>query len=352
MKQVFDKLSRHWIGLLVMILVVFATPMLVLQSTGDIPFDPSDRDNIIAQEPDYVFIGNSMLETRIDKDELESLTGKPVILLVSGGSRSPSWWLELKNNVAASNLKNITAFIFFRDRELTSSKVSRTSILARSMARKSMSEEGELDRILELNKTSTDRMLDYVYGVYPILLYRPLAEQILSRLAATPLMVDLFSLSVLRIMDLEDETKYESKLEEFSKLKRDTNDVFDLGNMRRIAQGDQLFGDYASFKEQSDKSTLPLMINLAREAEIKLVFIRVQKRPSAVRIISQDDEDLAIYLHDLKEYLVRNNVGFYDFTGDPNIPSEYYLEGDHIAPEYMPAYTRNFADRLTKYFVK
>ncbi|SVD65452.1 uncharacterized protein METZ01_LOCUS418306, partial [marine metagenome] len=96
MKQVFDKLSRHWIGLLVMILVVFATPMLVLQSTGDIPFDPSDRDNIIAQEPDYVFIGNSMLETRIDKDELESLTGNPVVLLVSGGSRSPSWWLELK----------------------------------------------------------------------------------------------------------------------------------------------------------------------------------------------------------------------------------------------------------------
>ena len=213
-----------------MLLIVFLTPMLVLQSTGDISFDPNDREKISTQEPDYVFIGNSMLETRIDQDELESLTGAPAVLLVSSGSRSPTWWLELKNNVAGSNVKNMTVFIFFRDKELTFSKVSRTSTLTRSMARKSMPNEEELDRILELNKTATDRVLDYVYKVYPILLYRPLAKQTLSRLAATPLMVDLFSLSVLRIMDLEDETKYDSKLEEFNKLKRDTNDIFALGN--------------------------------------------------------------------------------------------------------------------------
>jgi len=94
------------------------------------------------------------------------------------------------------------------------------------------------------------------------------------------------------------------------------------------------------------------MINLAKEMELRLIFVRVQKRPDDVRTTSQYDEDMAIYLHDLRNYLLGENVGFYDFTGDPNIPSEYYLEGDHIAPEYMPAYTRNFVDRLAKYFVK
>lgn len=352
MKHAFKKIDRHWIRLVGMLLIVFLTPMLVLQSTGDISFDPNDREKISTQEPDYVFIGNSMLETRIDQDELESLTGAPAVLLVSSGSRSPTWWLELKNNVAGSNVKNMTVFIFFRDKELTFSKVSRTSTLTRSMARKSMPNEEELDRILELNKTATDRVLDYVYKVYPILLYRPLAKQTLSRLAATPLMVDLFSLSVLRIMDLEDETKYDSKLEEFNKLKRDTNDIFALGNMRRVSQSGRLFEDRTSFGDQSDKSILPLMINLAKEMELRLIFVRVQKRPDDVRTTSQYDEDMAIYLHDLRNYLLGENVGFYDFTGDPNIPSEYYLEGDHIAPEYMPAYTRNFVDRLAKYFVK
>ncbi|MFP6874101.1 MAG: hypothetical protein VCA55_11395 [Verrucomicrobiales bacterium] len=73
-------------------------------------------DDLRSENPQILLIGNSMLYSRIDIDELERLSGKRVGFLAKGGSASACWYLYLKNIVAPSGVQPEQVIIFFRDR--------------------------------------------------------------------------------------------------------------------------------------------------------------------------------------------------------------------------------------------
>jgi hypothetical protein len=70
-------------------------------------------------QPDYVFIGNSMCESRIDAKYLSGLSGEKAYRVAAGPSFIATWYIWLKNFVAAANITPKKVFIFFTDEQLT-----------------------------------------------------------------------------------------------------------------------------------------------------------------------------------------------------------------------------------------
>jgi hypothetical protein len=71
------------------------------------------------------------------------------------------------------------------------------------------------------------------------------------------------------------------------------------------------------------------------------VFVRVQRRPTRT-----EPEELQTYLAQLKDYVTFKGAGYYDFTGDPELTLDHYLDGDHIRPEWKRESTENFLRRM------
>jgi hypothetical protein len=42
-------------------------------------------------------------------------------------------------------------------------------------------------------------------------------------------------------------------------------------------------------------------------------------------------------------------AGFYDFTGDPELTLDHYLDGDHIRPEWRRESTDHFVRRMRQF---
>jgi len=130
------------------------------------------------------------------------------------------------------------------------------------------------------------------------------------------------------------------------------NDVFALEKLRPIETSDLTAHestDPSSFEYKKKHSFLPLMMEMIKDNGLNFVFIRVQRRPLKTGPPPQDPS-LLEYITKLKQYLVQNGCGFYDFTGDPDITLGMYLDGDHISPDKKQRYTEIFIDRLAKEF--
>jgi hypothetical protein len=132
------------------------------------------------------------------------------------------------------------------------------------------------------------------------------------------------------------------------------NELFELGRMKNIEVADDTAAAARDARINDDfdarlpHSLLPSMINLAKEAGISLVFVRVQRRPTPNGPPPQNQQ-LLRYVAKLRAYLIGNGAGFYDFTGDPELTLDRYLDGDHIRPDWKVASTELFLRRLQAY---
>ena len=84
---------------------------------------PAPIERLQAANPEWVFIGDSMLGTRIDRscsasisEHWQSATSRSSFQAASG----PAWWfLAFKNHLIASGVKPRATFFFFRDTNMT-----------------------------------------------------------------------------------------------------------------------------------------------------------------------------------------------------------------------------------------
>jgi hypothetical protein len=83
------------------------------------PFDSKPLEEINRRKPRFVFIGSSMMGTRIHRTLLGEITGTRFYYFAVGGTSALYWYLVLKNYVAAADIKPQGIFIFFRDHILT-----------------------------------------------------------------------------------------------------------------------------------------------------------------------------------------------------------------------------------------
>jgi hypothetical protein len=312
------------------LILVLALPALYRPTLyGKLPFDQRLASEVAAERPRYVLIGNSMLGTRIDTPTLEAALGKGCCYVLWTGGAESAWDHQaLENVVLAAPYKPKTVFVFFRDVYLTRVTFRANDAYWWKIERLSHEREPELMRAMRESRTWQER-LEYDLGlVYPLQKRRDKADYVLEWLASQAVAPGL---------------AYGAPAAERY------NELFGLDRLRGTEQADDASaGSDAAiydFDARLPKSLLPSMVRLAKQAGVQLVFVRVQRRPLPGGPPPQSPE-LERYIAKLKRYLESSGVGYYDFTGDPELTLDHYLDGDHIAPSWKPASTELFLKRL------
>jgi hypothetical protein len=129
------------------------------------------------------------------------------------------------------------------------------------------------------------------------------------------------------------------------------NDRLGLDHLRPMDAADMQATEdrEADFDAFVDKSQLPLMLRDARQAGLKLVFVRVQRRPVGGRPPYQSPA-LQRYVRQLHQYVERQGGVLIDDTGDPSQTLDMYEDGDHLSREGRRRYTERFAERARLQF--
>lgn len=285
------------------------------------PFDQAAADAVREVQPEFVVIGDSMAGIRIDPRQLSRLTHTRTVGLYQQGSPVAYWYLAFKNLVVQNELKTIRGVIFFfRDDQLT----SQVQVTPGSLDHVARDREPELDRIL-----AADRL-------------GPLSA--VHRVARTAYQYDRTRLW------LEPKLNHApAKSPQF--LDTINTEVFALDKLRKFESADlaQAEDSALTFADHVAGSLLPEMLRLAREADIRLAFIRVQRRPGADGPPPQSAA-LKKYTADLAAYLAAHGAYFHDDWGDADEPLSAYADGDHLTAAARVQYTELFAARHAQFF--
>lgn len=296
-----------------------------------------------------------MLETRIDLERVAELTGGgKMVSFTDGGLGADAWYLRLKNYVVGADANPQAVFIFFRDDVLTDPRANPTGEQFDSLRALMGEAEPGYDAIVTANSDLTNEVGKFFRWLYPVQERRSTAAEALQRVSGSTLMPDLLLSTVRRGFSIYglgsfDRTAYRAGLADYERLKQDVNGVFDREHFRRAADSNDASTSAPVFEEVVDESFLPLILDLGIDQDIRLVFVRVQRRPEADGSIP-GSRSLDRYIQNLNGYLNASNAGFIDMNGNPDIRLEHYLDTDHITPSYMSAYTDIFFQKARSEF--
>ena len=329
-----------------LVVVVLLVP-LTLRQSREVEREDSKRDltadlpkEIAAlkrKKPDVVFVGNSMLFTRILRDEFESLSGLSNRFLTNPGSASACWYLFLKNILIPSEHRPEVVVIFFRDQVLTWPEFRTGSYFASYVDSLQSDDEPVMDRVLYDSQNSRGlpgKMARAVKSLYGIDNQPERYQDKFNDLA-----LDLSSLG-----------QGKGARREYM------NDRFSLEHLRHDLPADDIADLTArgsgavpqEFDSSPDASFLPHILDIADEHDLKLIFYRVKKRVD-VDGARPPSPDLRPYLDDLKNYVESRGAAYVDETPDL-IPVEWYADGDHIGREWRDEYTQMFWEKNRSLF--
>lgn len=282
------------------------------------PFDEAAASALRKAQPEFVIIGDSMAGVRIDPRHLSRVSGRSVAGLFQQGSPVAFWYLQLKNMVVGNGLTKVRGVIlFFRDDQLTTQVEVNGPILDR-VAR---DYEPELDRVFASHRLG--RFADVhrlARALYQFDLTRVWLE---PRLLRTPAMIAEHPHDLVDAVNIE---------------------VFALDKLRKFEAADRPQAEEAflDFDARVGRSVLPLIMDLAEQANIRLAFIRVQRRPASHGPPPQP-EALTRYLDRLRAYVTARGAYYHDDYGDPDQPLDVYADGDHLRSGQRLPYSERFA---------
>lgn len=323
--------SELW-QLLAVIAVPLAVPLAMPADPAvrKIDFDQRRVDSLVKKQPDVVLIGNSMLNTRVNKSLFQDLTVPNTAGFVAvGGTRSTVWLFMLKNVVGALKTPPKVIFIFYRDYDFTTPGLHLDGDNL-DVARSLMKPEDE--ELLALAKNASGPpnppLLD---------LYLPDKLSINVRRRLGNLAVDIGAVGQGKGGD---ETLQEdlTNLFDFENLRTDVRDAGAIAN-------DVVPDDERVFTADPTDNFLERYNTFAKERGIRLVFYRVKRRPDANNHVAQD-EDLRTYTREFRQWAESQGHALVDETDDPRLTLSMYHDGDHLARAAMDEYTRIFLERI------
>jgi hypothetical protein len=280
--------------------------------------------------PEWVFIGDSMLGTRIEPQLLGELSGqgnRHVQFLFQAAS-GPAWWyLSFKNHLIPSGVKPRATFFFFRDTNMTDTMFRLQNHLGEALDEVARDREPALDAIVSLRQrggwSGVDRALNRAYEVDTT--YAWLHPTIRRWYA------------FWRYPEVSARLRFENVIEE------DFNQNF----RRDLAADIGTVEDDADFGRDLPSSVLPLIMDLAQAHQLTVCFVRVQRRPVGNQPPPQSPE-LVKYVADFRAWAAAQGAVFHDDTGDPEMTLDLYEDGDHVLDRLR--YTRIFRRRLDPLF--
>ncbi len=346
----------HWLVPLVLILFVVAgvtvsvlPRMLATSSIGSEPdevlqesFEKGEEQMEVVRKrmrssPGVVLIGNSMLNSRVDKKLLREISGSfHAEALTEGNTFSPVWYLTMKE-VAQSEEPPRVMVIFFRDRFLTWPGF-RFNETGEAFARGMMA--GDEDPLVtKLFATGEEPGLKDDFAELKDVLKEADGEGVDQ--------IESLAMDLTKISSDKDERR-EAMNRRFSmeNLRSDVPD--DLGDEIE-SQNEVTMNGYtnpAEFSRALKNSLLPDMVRLAKENGVRLIVYRVKRRPDMDSGLRASSESLERYLRDLNEWLGERDVLFLDENASTEFTVEDYADGDHISRNVRPAFTRWFWSQL------
>jgi hypothetical protein len=333
--------ARGWLGIAAVLVVVFGAPTclrwgnLVRYSFNDVPLKALEKSH-----PKCVFLGDSMLETRIDPVRLNEIAQVRCDLLPFPGSGSAIWYLLMKNTVGALTPPPELAIIFFRDRQLTLPGYRVTGRYRNGLETFMHGPEPQFEEKLARAVHDKTPFIERVsLQLYPAQNHRLECRESFQE----------FALNLVA----NRRTK---------PLVRDTmQDIFNLKHLRGDEApaagtdpeaGERLNPEELTFDGSVENSFLPMILDIAAQRHIRMVFFRVKGRPRNGQLFTPDRPNLQSYEHALHEYLDKHGAIFIDENGDPDVTADYYGEGDHVSSEKMRPYTEMFWRKLQPYLAR
>ena len=316
--------SRRSVLLLVlMILIIVVVPMSLGRSRIPVPFDQSVADSFASSNADVVFIGNSLLDNRINPDYLSELIARDATSLAIEGTAPGIWFLQLSNVVAAAENAPKQIFVFFHD-DLLTRPIYFTGVedqrLRESLSHSNISGYGLLP---EPKASFVDRASDVFESLYPI--------------ASSGSYRDSGPISYIGagIVGMNNDEATESAI-----------NIFGFGFKRDQTTTVQQPKYHGSFQSMIGNSFLPYMLEIATTLDTEIIFVRVAARPNDDGS-PNEPETLANYSTDIDTYLTSKNVGYVDMTGhidEGAIDAAMYNDGYHLKSRFRDHYTEFFAE--------
>ena len=283
-----------------------------------LPFDPAPLEELRLINPGIVVIGDSMAG-RIHKRRLEELTRERVAPILRNATGPAHWYLIFKNYVVASGIRPKAVVVYFRETNLTDPLFRLGADLRANADPLSHDFEPELNAAVASRTQGAwfrvHSTMDRAYGIEQT---RRWLEPELARLPSR----DPALLSGL-------------------------NDAFALGHLRSDVGADMASAGAESLDFQRDvnRSVLPAFVALARQHDLKLIFVRVLRRPENGRAPAESPA-LQRYIRDLGTYLAANGAIFRDDRYYPGMAALSYDDGDHISRVSMIPYTELFFEQM------
>jgi hypothetical protein len=280
--------------------------------------------------PEWVFIGDSMLGTRIDPMLLGEISGpgtRNVLVLLQAASGPSYWYLAFKNILVASQVRPRMTFFFFRDTNMTDTLFRLQSSLGDALDEVAHEQERELDALVAARRrgawSHVDAALNRLYEVDTASAWMHPSVRRWYALWKYP--------------NPGDRMNFEQVIEE------NFNENFRRDVAADIGSAD----DTADFERDLPTSVLPLIAELSTAHRLPVCFVRVQRRPEGGRPPTQPPA-LIRYVVDFRAWAESQGLCFYDETGDPELTLDLYEDGDHVLDRL--AYTRIFRRRLDPLF--
>ncbi|MEZ0258539.1 MAG: hypothetical protein ACAI37_24885 [Chthoniobacter sp.] len=313
-----------------MVVVVLGLPTLfAFGPTPKAPFDDEPVRTLSREHPQIVLIGDSMLESRIDPQILTRLSGQRCSVVSRGGSSSATWYLMMKNLVIVQKHLPQTVIIPYRNRQLTL-PAHRTAGSYRKALEPFMREaEPLLEKLIApVGKETPKTMAGLVQTIYPMDRRRDMARETMQAWA-----LDLIASS----------REYQGIRSAAKRLFRTQNlrlgstvDETGEGMLSSLDADDHIFADHV------ERSFLPHMVAMAREAGIEIIFYKIKRRPRPDGTQGEESPTMGEYDRALRAYLEQAGVRLYDESHQDDVVLDFYGSGDHVAEAMVPRYSELF----------
>lgn len=287
------------------------------------------KEYIEENQSNIVLLGDSTLVLGLDTNQLSEQTSQPVYTIGIPGSASALWYLLLKNNIAEATYKPQYLLIVFRDSILTAPGYRVHGSYFEVLDEYTKRNEPVLLEKSFINLMSPFEILAEKY--FPLYALRSNIRKEIDasiRYFAPPLFgcdrtCTDYSLGAL-----------------FEGADMEPGELVDA-----VGAAESLLYTPAQldFEELVDKSFLPDMIEISKEKNINLVFVRI-------KVLSgpQQSPELDKYLMDLKNYFNTQNSPYLDLGSDIRFTPDLFRDSIHLNESGKELFTELVAQELNK----
>ena len=286
----------------------------------DIAYNPnfnlspySLKKNIESKKPEIILLGNSMLGRGVHEGYLNYLTKKNTIIITNGGSATAWWYLALKNVITKTNSKPKLLVIFFRDNFLSIPDFRVNGEYKDFIDVLANRNEPILDQKAYFNKIG--KIEFFLKSYWP--LYQK-KDKFIEKLDKT---IKSTSANLLN-------KNYDYAENIIDSVFADSNLVQEILTLTQQKAEKTTKSKEIDFNTSINKSFLPNIIELAKQNNIQLTFVRVKKRRDIEK--NMQPEFIIEYMKNLKKYLKTRNIELFDFSDDERLTLAHYSDGDHM----------------------